>query len=118
MAVAWQGIQARNAQEEPKLEPLRVRSASWCKGKRTKIEKAVHIQLVTEQHAKQESQQIFDFIRLLQVGVFALVRYRLSRWGRHCLPWPDGMMDVCLLPELLKYVLEWQACLKECSRVP
>jgi 2-polyprenyl-3-methyl-5-hydroxy-6-metoxy-1,4-benzoquinol methylase len=33
------------------------------------------------------------------------------------LPWPDGSMDVCLMPELLEHVPEWEACLDECSRV-
>lgn len=33
------------------------------------------------------------------------------------LPWPDGSMDVCLLPELLEHVPEWQVCLDECLRI-
>lgn len=33
------------------------------------------------------------------------------------LPWPDGSMDVCLVPELLEHVAEWQACLREFARI-
>lgn len=33
------------------------------------------------------------------------------------LPWPDASMDVCLLPELLEHVADWQPCLDECVRV-
>jgi 2-polyprenyl-6-hydroxyphenyl methylase/3-demethylubiquinone-9 3-methyltransferase len=33
------------------------------------------------------------------------------------LPWADGSMNVCLLPELLEHVRDWEACLKEAVRV-
>ncbi len=33
------------------------------------------------------------------------------------LPWPDSSMDVCMVPELLEHVEEWEACLDEFSRV-
>jgi 2-polyprenyl-3-methyl-5-hydroxy-6-metoxy-1,4-benzoquinol methylase len=33
------------------------------------------------------------------------------------LPYPDESMDVCLLPELLEHVSDWQSCLKEAIRV-
>ena len=33
------------------------------------------------------------------------------------LPWPDQSMDICLMPELLEHVAEWQDCLNECARV-
>lgn len=33
------------------------------------------------------------------------------------LPWERGSMDVCLMPELLEHVPEWQCCLDECARV-
>ncbi len=33
------------------------------------------------------------------------------------LPWPDASMDVCILPELLEHVSEWEECLKEASRI-
>lgn len=33
------------------------------------------------------------------------------------LPWPDASMDVCLVPELLEHVSEWEACLDEFSRI-
>ena len=33
------------------------------------------------------------------------------------LPWPDGSMDVCLLPALLEHVADWQCCLREVARV-
>ncbi|MEM9056340.1 MAG: class I SAM-dependent methyltransferase [Pseudomonadota bacterium] len=33
------------------------------------------------------------------------------------LPWPDSFLDVCLVPELLEHVAEWEACLDEFARV-
>jgi len=33
------------------------------------------------------------------------------------LPWRDNSMDVCLLPELLEHVPQWQVCLDECLRI-
>jgi 2-polyprenyl-6-hydroxyphenyl methylase/3-demethylubiquinone-9 3-methyltransferase len=33
------------------------------------------------------------------------------------LPWPDRSMDVCLLPELLEHVADWQSCITEAARV-
>lgn len=33
------------------------------------------------------------------------------------LPYDDGSMDVCLLPELLEHVADWQSCLNEAVRV-
>jgi 2-polyprenyl-6-hydroxyphenyl methylase/3-demethylubiquinone-9 3-methyltransferase len=33
------------------------------------------------------------------------------------LPWLNASIDVCLVPELLEHVAEWQACLSEFSRI-
>jgi 2-polyprenyl-6-hydroxyphenyl methylase/3-demethylubiquinone-9 3-methyltransferase len=33
------------------------------------------------------------------------------------LPWPDNSMDVCVVPELLEHVAEWEACLREFARI-
>lgn len=33
------------------------------------------------------------------------------------LPWPDQFLDVCLVPELLEHVDDWQSCLTEAARV-
>ena len=33
------------------------------------------------------------------------------------LPWPDESMDVCLVPELLEHVADWESCLDEFCRV-
>lgn len=33
------------------------------------------------------------------------------------LPWDDESVDICLAPELLEHVPEWQACLDEFSRI-
>ena len=33
------------------------------------------------------------------------------------LPWPDASMDVCIMPELLEHVRNWEACLNEAARV-
>lgn len=33
------------------------------------------------------------------------------------LPWAAGQFDVCLLPELLEHVDDWQTCLSEAARV-
>ena len=33
------------------------------------------------------------------------------------LPWPDASLDVCIAPELLEHVADWQAVVNECTRV-
>ena len=33
------------------------------------------------------------------------------------LPWDDQTMDVCLVPELLEHVTDWESCLNEAARV-
>jgi 2-polyprenyl-6-hydroxyphenyl methylase/3-demethylubiquinone-9 3-methyltransferase len=33
------------------------------------------------------------------------------------LPWPDDSMDVCVAPELLEHVTEWEKCLEEFIRI-
>ena len=33
------------------------------------------------------------------------------------LPVPDGSVDICLAPELLEHVLDWERCLEEVTRV-
>jgi ubiquinone/menaquinone biosynthesis C-methylase UbiE len=33
------------------------------------------------------------------------------------LPWADESMDVCIMPELLEHVADWQACLNEAARI-
>jgi ubiquinone/menaquinone biosynthesis C-methylase UbiE len=33
------------------------------------------------------------------------------------LPWSDGTFDICLLPELLEHVADWQRCVAEATRV-
>src|SRR5262245_45751624 len=33
------------------------------------------------------------------------------------LPWPDASMDICLCPELLEHVDEWQLVIREAVRV-
>jgi 2-polyprenyl-3-methyl-5-hydroxy-6-metoxy-1,4-benzoquinol methylase len=33
------------------------------------------------------------------------------------LPWPNASMDVCLCPELLEHVADWERCLEEAVRV-
>lgn len=33
------------------------------------------------------------------------------------LPWPAASIDVCLMPELLEHIADWQACLREAARV-
>ncbi|HPF26342.1 MAG TPA: class I SAM-dependent methyltransferase [Steroidobacteraceae bacterium] len=33
------------------------------------------------------------------------------------LPWPDASLDVCIAPELLEHVEDWEAVVDECARV-
>jgi 2-polyprenyl-6-hydroxyphenyl methylase/3-demethylubiquinone-9 3-methyltransferase len=33
------------------------------------------------------------------------------------LPWADARMDVCLVPELLEHVADWESCVREAARV-
>lgn len=43
------------------------------------------------------------------------VDFRLGSATR--LPWPDRSMDVCIAPELLEHVADWQSCLNEFCRI-
>jgi 2-polyprenyl-6-hydroxyphenyl methylase/3-demethylubiquinone-9 3-methyltransferase len=43
------------------------------------------------------------------------IDFRLGTAAR--LPWPDESMDICLAPELLEHVPEWQDCLDEFARI-
>jgi 2-polyprenyl-6-hydroxyphenyl methylase/3-demethylubiquinone-9 3-methyltransferase len=45
------------------------------------------------------------------------VRVDLRLGSATSLPWPDGSMDVCLMPELLEHVDAWESCLKEAARI-
>ena len=45
------------------------------------------------------------------------VRLDLTVASATQLPWPDASMDVCLCPELLEHVADWQSCLDEALRV-
>lgn len=58
--------------------------------------------------------------------LIALAQRRTSGFGdRACfdvgdataLPWPDARFDVCLLPELLEHVRDWEACLRDAIRI-
>lgn len=33
------------------------------------------------------------------------------------LPWPDASFDICMLPELLEHVADWEGCVAEAARV-
>lgn len=33
------------------------------------------------------------------------------------LPWPDESMDICIAPELLEHVADWQSCINEFVRI-
>lgn len=33
------------------------------------------------------------------------------------LPWPDACVDICMMPELLEHVRDWQRVLQECARI-
>ena len=33
------------------------------------------------------------------------------------LPWADASMDICIVPELLEHVADWESCVKEATRV-
>lgn len=56
----------------------------------------------------------------------AVARERNARFGERAayevgsatqLPWADDTFDVCLLPELLEHVEDWQSCVNEAVRV-
>ena len=58
--------------------------------------------------------------------LLSLARERAEREGKSIefklgsatqLPWSDRSMDVCMVPELLEHVAEWQTCLREFVRI-
>lgn len=42
---------------------------------------------------------------------------QLSVGSAAALPWADQSLDVCLSPELLEHVADWETCLREAARV-
>ena len=44
-----------------------------------------------------------------------IIHYCLGSANR--LPWSSRSMDVCLVPELLEHVIDWQGCLDEFARI-
>jgi 2-polyprenyl-6-hydroxyphenyl methylase/3-demethylubiquinone-9 3-methyltransferase len=59
-------------------------------------------------------------------GLLEVARARAREAGKHAqftlgsataLPWENGSVDVCLLPELLEHVADWETCLSEAARV-
>lgn len=59
--------------------------------------------------------------RLVELGRKRAAEQRLemalSVSSATSLPWQSGSMDICLCPELLEHVADWQACLSEAVRV-
>jgi 2-polyprenyl-6-hydroxyphenyl methylase/3-demethylubiquinone-9 3-methyltransferase len=62
----------------------------------------------------------------INAGLIALARRRSAEAGfdirfevasATALPWPDQSMDVCIAPELLEHVADWQGVLNELVRV-
>lgn len=62
----------------------------------------------------------------INAALIALARRRAAADGLEidftvasatALPWPDQSMDLCIAPELLEHVADWQACLAEFVRV-
>lgn len=50
-----------------------------------------------------------------RLGQSPLAEFELG--SATALPWDDASMDVCILPELLEHVAEWESCLQEAARV-
>jgi ubiquinone/menaquinone biosynthesis C-methylase UbiE len=53
--------------------------------------------------------------RATEEGLADTTRFRLA--SAESLPLDDGSVDVCLLPELLEHVVDWERCLDECARI-
>ncbi len=62
----------------------------------------------------------------INAGLLEVARARTQQAGRTVdyflgsatnLPWKSGSMDVCILPELLEHVEDWQSCVNEACRV-
>jgi 2-polyprenyl-6-hydroxyphenyl methylase/3-demethylubiquinone-9 3-methyltransferase len=59
-----------------------------------------------------------DFVELAKVRAREAgldIRFELGSATE--LPWSDKSMDVCVVPELLEHVADWEACLNEAARV-
>jgi 2-polyprenyl-3-methyl-5-hydroxy-6-metoxy-1,4-benzoquinol methylase len=53
--------------------------------------------------------------RAQEEGLAATTSFQLA--SAESLPLGDCSVDVCLLPELLEHVVDWERCLDECSRI-
>jgi ubiquinone/menaquinone biosynthesis C-methylase UbiE len=53
--------------------------------------------------------------RAVEEGLSESTSFRLA--SAESLPLDDASVDVCLLPELLEHVVDWERCLDECARI-
>lgn len=61
------------------------------------------------------NERLLDLARGRAAGQSGEVSFWLGTAEK--LPWGDATMDVCILPELLEHVPDWQVCLDEAIRV-
>jgi len=58
---------------------------------------------------------LVELARTRGTGAGFDIDYRIGTAAQ--LPWADASMDICLVPELLEHVAEWQSCIAELTRV-
>lgn len=66
-------------------------------------------------HALDVNEPLLELAKQRTAEIGCAIDFRLGSAAE--LPWDDGSMDVCLVPELLEHVTQWKACLNEFSRL-
>ncbi len=61
------------------------------------------------------NQPLIELARTRSGGLAATTEFTVG--SATALPWPNESMDVCLLPELLEHVADWEAVVQEAARV-
>ena len=61
------------------------------------------------------NQPLIELARSRAGGLAATAEFTVG--SATALPWPNESMDVCLVPELLEHVADWQAVVQEAARV-
>lgn len=66
-------------------------------------------------HGLDVNEPLLDLARQRAADANLLIEYQVGSAVK--LPWMNSSMDVCLVPELLEHVLDWEICLDEFTRI-
>lgn len=66
-------------------------------------------------HGLDINEPLLEIARQRAKAASLTIDFRLG--SAACLPWQNNSMDVCIAPELLEHVADWESCIQEFARV-